>query len=92
MYCGLAAAQSDFRFDTWTTDRGLPQNSVTSIIQARDSYVWMTTAGLQDLVVFRDRRDDSFPDRVRRLSAANLAARQRAADSGRLFAEVDQRA
>lgn len=27
----------------WTTDNGLPQNSVSSIIQTRDGYLWLTT-------------------------------------------------
>lgn len=30
-------------FDSWTTDNGLPQNSISSIIQTRDGYLWMTT-------------------------------------------------
>jgi signal transduction histidine kinase/ligand-binding sensor domain-containing protein len=37
-----AAAQS-FRFDAWTSDNGLPQNSVYSILQTRDGYIWFTT-------------------------------------------------
>ncbi|MEW6211872.1 MAG: two-component regulator propeller domain-containing protein [Acidobacteriota bacterium] len=42
--CFRPAEASDFyRFDTWTTDDGLPQNSVYSILQARDGYIWMTT-------------------------------------------------
>jgi signal transduction histidine kinase/ligand-binding sensor domain-containing protein len=30
-------------FDTWTTDNGLPQNSVNNILQTRDGYLWLTT-------------------------------------------------
>lgn len=33
------------RFDVWTTDNGLPQNSIYSIIQTRDGYIWFTTFG-----------------------------------------------
>jgi signal transduction histidine kinase/ligand-binding sensor domain-containing protein len=29
----------------WTTENGLPQNSVTSIIQTRDGYLWVATFG-----------------------------------------------
>lgn len=32
-----------FRFDHWTVDEGLPQNSVYSITQTLDGYLWMTT-------------------------------------------------
>ena len=38
---GSAIAQ--YRFDSWTTDNGLPQNSIFSIIQTRDGYLWMST-------------------------------------------------
>ena len=34
---------AQYRFDSWTTDNGLPQNSISSIIQTRDGYLWMTT-------------------------------------------------
>lgn len=38
---GNATAQ--YRFDSWTTDNGLPQNSISSIIQTRDGYLWLAT-------------------------------------------------
>jgi ligand-binding sensor domain-containing protein/signal transduction histidine kinase len=41
----LFAATAQYRFDVWTTDNGLPQNSVTSILQTRDGYLWFTTFG-----------------------------------------------
>src|SRR5690349_10130929 len=31
--------------DTWTTERGLPQNSVSAIVQTRDGYLWVGTYG-----------------------------------------------
>jgi pimeloyl-ACP methyl ester carboxylesterase len=31
------------RIDTWTTDNGLPQNSVTSLTRTPDGYIWFTT-------------------------------------------------
>lgn len=38
-----AAAQ--YRIDTWTTEQGLPQNSVNSVLQTRDGFIWLTTFG-----------------------------------------------
>src|ERR1043165_397182 len=38
-----ATASAQYRFDSWTTDNGLPQNTVHSIIQTRDGYLWLTT-------------------------------------------------
>ncbi len=32
-----------YRFDTWTTDNGLPQNGVREITQTPDGYLWFTT-------------------------------------------------
>ena len=32
-----------YRFDRWTTDNGLPQNTVVDVIQTRDGYLWLTT-------------------------------------------------
>src|SRR3954469_25259592 len=31
--------------DVWTTEKGLPQNSVTAILQTRDGYLWVGTFG-----------------------------------------------
>jgi len=31
--------------DAWTTEKGLPQNSVTSLLQTRDGYLWVGTFG-----------------------------------------------
>ena len=37
------AIQAQYRFDSWTADNGLPQNSVNSILQTADGYLWLTT-------------------------------------------------
>lgn len=38
---------SQYRFDSWTTDNGLPQNGIRGITQTPDGYLWFTTfAGL----------------------------------------------
>jgi len=39
----LAGAENAPQFDIWTVENGLPQNTVTSILQARDGYLWLTT-------------------------------------------------
>jgi signal transduction histidine kinase/ligand-binding sensor domain-containing protein len=36
-------ARAQYRFDHWTTDNGLPQNTVTGVVQTRDGYLWLTT-------------------------------------------------
>lgn len=41
--CGDARAENGYHFETWTTGRGLPQNTVYDVLQTRDGYVWATT-------------------------------------------------
>ena len=36
-------AFAQYRFDNWTTEHGLPHNSVISITQTRDGYLWLAT-------------------------------------------------
>jgi len=49
LFCNLfiisicATASAQYRFDTFNTDTGLPQNSVSSILQTRDGFLWLTT-------------------------------------------------
>lgn len=33
----------EFGFDTWTTANGLPQNTVTGVVQTPDGYLWLST-------------------------------------------------
>jgi len=37
------AFNAQYRFETWTTDNGLPQNGGRSIGQTSDGYLWFTT-------------------------------------------------
>lgn len=37
--------RGDFLITKWTTEDGLPQNTVTSILQTRDGYIWVGTFG-----------------------------------------------
>jgi signal transduction histidine kinase/ligand-binding sensor domain-containing protein len=36
---------AQYRFDSWTTDNGLPQASVNSIVQSDDGFLWFSTFG-----------------------------------------------
>ena len=40
---GWQIASAQYRFDSWTTDNGLPQNGVRQITQTPDGYLWLTT-------------------------------------------------
>lgn len=41
LFASYSSAQ--YRIDSWTADNGLPQNSVYSIVQTRDGYLWVAT-------------------------------------------------
>jgi signal transduction histidine kinase/ligand-binding sensor domain-containing protein len=41
----VCPVSAQYHFDVWTTDNGLPQNSVSSIAQSDDGYLWFTTYG-----------------------------------------------
>jgi signal transduction histidine kinase/ligand-binding sensor domain-containing protein len=34
---------AQYRFDQWTADNGLPQNSIFGIVQTQDGYLWLAT-------------------------------------------------
>ena len=40
---GWQTVAAQYRFDSWTTDDGLPQNGVRTITQSADGYLWLTT-------------------------------------------------
>src|SRR6476469_7426212 len=33
----------EYGFDVWTTANGLPQNTVTGVVQTPDGYLWLST-------------------------------------------------
>lgn len=41
----VITAIAQYQSETWTTENGLPQNSVTSIVQSKDGYIWFGTFG-----------------------------------------------
>ncbi|MBI4903945.1 MAG: hypothetical protein HY820_09940 [Acidobacteria bacterium] len=64
---------AQYRFDSWTTENGLPQNSIWGIRQTRDGYLWMTTtSGLVrfDGIRFREFNRENTPG----LTAEGFAA------------------
>ena len=38
-----AAFAGEYGFDVWTTANGLPQNTVTGVVQTPDGYLWLST-------------------------------------------------
>jgi signal transduction histidine kinase/ligand-binding sensor domain-containing protein len=44
LICLPQAIVAQFQFDSWSTDDGLPQNSIQAILQTRDGYLWLTTS------------------------------------------------
>ena len=40
----VSAAPVKYSFDSWTTDNGLPSNSIWALRQTRNGYLWMTTS------------------------------------------------
>ena len=44
LLCPLSSALAQYHFDSWTADNGLPQNSILSILQTHDGYLWLTTS------------------------------------------------
>ncbi len=63
-------AVTQYTHDIWTTDDGLPQNSVNAILQTRDGYLWMGTyEGLVcfdgiEFIVFDKRNTPEIRDNV----------------------------
>jgi signal transduction histidine kinase/ligand-binding sensor domain-containing protein len=47
LYCREIASKDNtpYLHRTWTTENGLPQNSITSIVQTQDGYLWLGTFG-----------------------------------------------
>lgn len=43
-FCSVSAL-AQYRFDSWTTENGLPNNWIRALHQTRDGYLWLTTLG-----------------------------------------------
>lgn len=71
--CGVASAQTSHRF--WTSENGLPQNTVHAILQTRDGFLWVGTEkglarfdGSDFLTYSRDNSQGFADDDVRGLA------------------------
>ena len=43
LYAPAAPSSPEYQFDTWRTEEGLPQSTVTSVAQTPDGYLWLGT-------------------------------------------------
>lgn len=43
LFLNASARAQEYGFDVWTTANGLPQNTVTGIVQTPDGYLWVST-------------------------------------------------
>lgn len=43
VYGGPSELTGEFAIETWTTDNGMPHNSVTTLLQTRKGYIWAGT-------------------------------------------------
>jgi signal transduction histidine kinase/ligand-binding sensor domain-containing protein len=90
-----AAAQS--RFDIWTTENGLPQNSINDIAQTRDGFLWLATYGGlvrfdgTRFVVFDRSIDGIASQRIRRLREDRTGTLWAASEEGMLIRYRDGR-
>src|SRR5882757_10939987 len=73
LLCGMAAAQTSHRF--WTTENGLPQNSIHAILQTHDGFIWIATEkglarfdGFDFVIYSRENFPELTNDDVRTLS------------------------
>ena len=41
--CAASSAAAQYRLDPFTTSNGLPQNTVSAVLQSRDGYLWIAT-------------------------------------------------
>src|SRR4051812_1597591 len=73
------ALVDNYRIDNWTTEEGLPENSINSITQTGDGYLWLATGdGLArfDGVRFAVFNRDNSPALTRRRFARLLSDHQ----------------
>ncbi|HZS45943.1 MAG TPA: two-component regulator propeller domain-containing protein [Blastocatellia bacterium] len=41
--CLTGSASGQYHFDSWTTENGLPHNTINSILQTHDGYLWLAS-------------------------------------------------
>src|SRR4051812_21832508 len=43
VFLAVTSRAQEYGFDLWTTANGLPQNTVTGVVQTPDGYLWVST-------------------------------------------------
>lgn len=81
-------ASGQYRFDSWTTDNGLPQNSIRGIAQTPDGYMWFTT--LDGLVRFDGLKFTVFNKNNSKGLETNRLFNLRAAPDGPLWISTEK--
>jgi ligand-binding sensor domain-containing protein/signal transduction histidine kinase len=79
---------AQYRFDSFTTDNGLPQNGVRSIAQTPDGYLWFTT--FDGLVRFDGVKFTVFDKNNTKGIAGNRFSTLHAEPDGTLFAGTEE--
>ncbi|MEO0603086.1 MAG: ATP-binding protein, partial [Myxococcota bacterium] len=78
-----------WRTDVWTMREGLPQDSVTDVLESRDGYVWLTTFG--GIARFDGQAFETFtPARTEGLGHTRFVAIAESADGALWFATEDR--
>ena len=57
----LPSASGEYLIQQWTSDDGLPQNSVIALAQTADGYLWLSTFGKRILDFHEDLTGGSGP-------------------------------
>ncbi len=77
-----------WRTDTWTSLDGLPQDSITDVLEARDGYLWITTFG--GIARFDGQSFETFsPARTAGLGHTRFLSLAESADGALWFAAQD---
>lgn len=92
----LPQAHAQPQLDSWTTENGLPQNSVNDILQTSDGYVWLATYGGlvrfdgARFVVFDRSTDGIKSQRIRTLREDSRGVLWAATEDGMLIRYRDE--
>lgn len=82
------AVSGQYRFDSWTTDDGLPQNSVRGIAQTPNGYLWFAT--LDGLVRFDGLKFTIFNKNNSKGLVSNRLFNLRASGDGSLWISTEK--
>lgn len=80
-------ARAQFQVESWTTDNGLPQNTVSSVLQTRDGYIWLAT--LDGLVRYDGVKFTTFNRQNSPGVGSNRFTKLKEDDEGNLWAATE---